>query len=217
VIERRHAQSLSELRAAYNETYARAEYGEKEALYELVWELLRPAPGAAVLDVGCGAGPFEAYAQARGLRTLALDLSDEALKKAAARGRGPLLLAQGERLPLADASFERVVCLGNLEHFLDPAAGARELARVLTPAGVAVVMLPNSRYSGDLWKRLITGEGPNHHQAIDRFATDAEWRALLSEAGLRVDAAHRWDKGKRWKRIFPFQLAYHFVYRCSRR
>ncbi|HBP23519.1 MAG TPA: hypothetical protein DEA08_37790, partial [Planctomycetes bacterium] len=122
VIERRHAQSLSELRAAYNETYARAEYGEKEALYELVWELLRPAPGAAVLDVGCGAGPFEAYAQARGLRTLALDLSDEALKKAAARGRGPLLLAQGERLPLADASFERVVCLGNLEHFLDPAA-----------------------------------------------------------------------------------------------
>ena len=216
MIERQHARSLSELRAAYNDTYARAEYGEKEALYDLVWELLDPAPAQAVLDVGCGAGPWEAYAQARGLRTLGLDLSDEALKKAAARGRGPLVLAQGERLPLRDACFERVVCLGNLEHFLDPAAGARELARVLAPGGRAVVMLPNSRYSGDLWKRLLTGEGPNHHQAIDRFATDAEWRALLEGAGLRVERARRWDKGKRWKRIFPFQLAYHFVYRCGR-
>lgn len=217
MIERRQASSLSELRAAYNDTYARAEYGEKEALYHLVWELLEPEVGEAVLDVGCGAGPWEAFAQARGQRTLALDLSDEALKKAAARGLGPLLLAQGERLPLADGCFRKVVCLGNLEHFLDPSAGARELARVLSPGGRAIVMLPNSRYSGDLWKRLVKGEGPNHHQVIDRFATDAEWRALLEGAGLRVESAHRWDKGKRWKRLFPFQLAYHFVYRCGRR
>ena len=132
------------------------------------------------------------------------------------RGRGPLLLAQGERLPLRAAAFSRVVCLGNLEHFLDAEQGARELARVLTPGGRAVVMLPNAYYSGDLWKLLLTGRGADHHQVIDRFASDAEWRALLARGGLETTAARRWDKGKGWKRIFPFQLAYHFVYAVRR-
>ncbi|MGE0709262.1 MAG: class I SAM-dependent methyltransferase [Planctomycetota bacterium] len=212
MIERVGAASLRELRAAYNATYARAEYGEKAALYELVWRLLAPAPGQRIVDVGCGTAPFAAYAAARGWETLSLDLADEALKKAAARGRGPLVLAQGERLPLRDACSARLVCLGNLEHFLDLEAGARELRRVLAPGGVGVVMLPNAWYSGDLWRRLRTGEGPDHHQVIDRFASDREWRALLERAGLRVERAERWDKGKWWKRLFPFPLAYHFVY-----
>jgi len=106
-----------------------------------------------------------------------------------------------------------LVCLGNLEHFLDPAAGARELARVLAPEGRGVIMLPNAYYSGDLWRVIRTGRGPDHHQAIDRFATCEEWRDLLESAGLRVEAVERWDKGKLWKRLlFPFHLAYHFVY-----
>lgn len=217
--ERKQVEDLSGLRAAYNETYARAEYGERGALYELVWSLLFP-PGAAptglILDVGCGTAPFAAFAATRGARVLSLDLADNALRKARARGLGPLLLAQGERLPLRDACFQRVVCLGNLEHFLDPEQGARELARVLAPDGEAVVMLPNAYYSGDLWKWLRTGEGPNHHQAIDRFASDREWRALLACGGLETLEARRWDKGKTWKRIFPFPLAYHFVYRVRR-
>jgi len=108
------------------------------------------------------------------------------------------------------------VCLGNLEHFLDPGAGAAELARVLRPDGLAAIMLPNAYYSGDLWRRLRGRGGPNHHQAIDRFASCAEWRDLLGAGGLLVRSVHRWDKGKRWKRIFPFWLAYHFVYVASR-
>jgi hypothetical protein len=59
---------------------------------------------------------------------------------------------------------------------------------------------------------VTTGRGPDHHQAIDRFASHGEWRTLLEGAGLRVDAVERWDKGKRWKRLFPFALAYHFVF-----
>lgn len=213
--ERKGVTDLAGLRAAYNATYARAEYGERAALYDLVWELLEP-DGSLILDVGCGTAPFAAFAAEREARVLSLDLADNALRKAHERGRGPLILAQGERLPLRDAAFSRVVCLGNLEHFLDPEQGARELARVLTPGGRAVVMLPNAYYSGDLWKLLLTGRGADHHQVIDRFASDAEWRALLARGGLETTAARRWDKGKGWKRIFPFQLAYHFVYAVRR-
>jgi SAM-dependent methyltransferase len=218
VIERQSVNTVADLREAYNAIYRRAEFGEREALYEIVWRLLAPAEGEGILDVGCGAGPFLGYAQARGWSTLGVDIADEALKKALGRELGPVVLAQGERLPVASESYRWVVCLGNLEHFLDPAAGARELRRVLAPGGRAVIMLPNAYYSGDLWKRIRTGgrEGPNHHQAIDRFASDGEWRALLEDSGLGVVAAERWDKGKRWKRLFPFALAYHFVYQVER-
>jgi SAM-dependent methyltransferase len=215
VIERREVETLAQLRAAYNAIYGRAEYGEREALYALVLDLLAAQPGGLVFDVGCGAGPFLRYAEERGLRAAGLDLADNALAKARGRGCTRLVLGQGERLPLADGALDRLVCLGNLEHFLDPLAGARELRRVLTPRGRAVVMLPNSRYSGDLWRWLRGRGGPNHHQAIDRFATWTEWQALLERAGLQVHAVRRWDKGKRWKRLFPFGLAYHFVYVVS--
>jgi SAM-dependent methyltransferase len=212
VIERRTVKTLAELRAAYNAVYSGAEYGEREALYELVLGLLGATHDAPVLDVGCGTGPFLGHATPRGLRCVGLDLSDAALETARTRGLGPLVHAQGERLPFGDGAFRFLVCLGNLEHFLDPSAGARELHRVLSPEGRAVVMLPNAYYSGDLWRLVTTGRGPDHHQAIDRFASCAEWRRLLEEAGLRIDSVHRWDKGKAWKRLFPFQLAYHFVY-----
>lgn len=212
MIERVGVQGLAGLRAAYNAIYARAEFGEKAALYAQVLAMLDAPPGAAVLDVGCGAGPFLLHAERGGLAPIGLDLSDLALAKARARGCARLVLAQGERLPFADGAFPFLVCLGNLEHFLDPLAGARELARVLAPGGRGAVLLPNRWYSGDLWRWLLTGRGPDHHQAIDRFASWREWRDLLVAGGLRVGSVERWDKGKAWKRVFPFALAYHFLF-----
>ena len=212
MIERKAVADLPALRAAYNAIYARAEFGEREPLYAQVLAMLAAPPGARVLDVGCGAGPFLLHAAAHGLVPVGLDLSDGALAKARARGCERLVLGQGERLPFADGAFAFLVCLGNLEHFLDPLAGARELRRVLAPGGRGAVLLPNRWYSGDLWRWLLTGRGPDHHQAIDRFASWREWRDLLAAAGLRVARVERWDKGKAWKRVFPFGLAYHFLF-----
>ena len=101
--ERKTVADLAGLRAAYNETYARAEYGERAALYDLVWRLLEPT-GGLILDVGCGTAPFTAYAAERDARVLGLDLADNALRKAHERGLGPLAVAQGERLPLRSDS-----------------------------------------------------------------------------------------------------------------
>lgn len=216
MIERRTVSTVAQLRAAYNAIYAKDDFGEREALHARALRLLDAKPGEAVLDVGCGGGHFLEYAKKEGLRPIGVDLSDGALVRARARGLDALVLAQGERLPVRDGALRRVACLGNLEHFLDPLAGARELRRVLAPDGRAVVMLPNAYYSGDLWKVIRTGRGPNHHQAIDRFATCEEWRDLLQEAGLKVEAVERWDKGKLWKRLLPFHLAYHFLYLATR-
>jgi len=47
-----------------------------------------------------------------------------------------------ERLPFADASFDRALCVHVLEHVADDHAALRELARVLAPGGEAIVMVP---------------------------------------------------------------------------
>lgn len=211
--ERLGATDLAGVRSAYNAVYARTEYGDREVLYARIFRLLKLQPGDRLCDVACGAGNWLEYCASRGVEVEGCELSDEALGRA--RRRVPdarLWLADGAALPLADDSRAILTCLGSLEHFLDPAAGARELARVLAPGGRAVIMLPNAYYSGDLWRVLRTGYGPNHHQVIDRFASCHEWRDLLTEAGLRPTRIERYDKGKWWKRLWPFHFAYHFLY-----
>jgi SAM-dependent methyltransferase len=127
-----------------------------------------------------------------------------------------LVLGDGERLPFRDGAFPFVTHLGNLEHFLDPDLGAREVARMLPLGGRAAFLLPNAYYTGDIWRVIRTGYGPDHRQSIDRFATAGEWRDLLEAAGLRVRRALAYNKFKWWKRLFPFHLAYHFLFVCER-
>jgi ubiquinone/menaquinone biosynthesis C-methylase UbiE len=176
---------------------------------------------ARCLDVGCGGGYVLRELQrlgSGGVRELhGIDVSDVALREA--RQQAPaarLILAQGERLPYPDATFDVVVCLGNLEHFIDPPAGARELARVCRQDGRVWILLPNSFYSGDIWRAICTGYGPNHHQILDRFATINEWRDLLEENGLQVEKVMPYNRFKWWKRLLPRNLAYHFLYLARR-
>src|SRR3954452_9972178 len=76
---------------------------EAVALRERGYELLRPPPGATVVDVGCGAGRAVAELAERGCRAMGVDLDPAML--AAARARFPeldLLFADVTALPLED-------------------------------------------------------------------------------------------------------------------
>ena len=48
-----------------------------------------------------------------------------------------------ETLPFVDASFDRVICQGSLDHFADAHAFMREAARILKPDGRVVIALAN--------------------------------------------------------------------------
>ena len=146
---------------------------------------------------------------------MGIDISDVALAEARrAAPHAHLTLSQGESLPFPNAAFHQSVCLGNLEHFLEPAVGARELGRVTRRDGWVWVMLPNSYYSGDLWRVIRAGYGPDHHQPIERFGTINEWRQLLEDNDLTVERIFPYNRFKWWKRLLPKNLAYHFVYQC---
>lgn len=112
-------------------------------LTERLGELLELGPGTRVLDVASGKGESAIFLAGRfGCTVVGIDFgtanSREAADRAASAGvAGRVTFQQGdaERLPLADASFDAVICECAFCTFPDKPAAAREFARVLKPGG----------------------------------------------------------------------------------
>jgi demethylmenaquinone methyltransferase/2-methoxy-6-polyprenyl-1,4-benzoquinol methylase len=90
-------------------------------------------PGARVLDVGCGTGDLGRELASAGHRPIGLDRSAGML--AAADRDHPLVRADGEALPVADASLDGIVSAFALRNVVDLEAVLRACARALRPGG----------------------------------------------------------------------------------
>jgi ubiquinone/menaquinone biosynthesis C-methylase UbiE len=106
------------------------------------------AAGRDVLDVGCGQGIDLVRFAAAGARVTGIDLTPRHVELAranlAARGlEGTVVVGDAERLPFADASFDRVSSNGVLHHTPGIEAALREIRRVLRPGGEARIVLYN--------------------------------------------------------------------------
>jgi ubiquinone/menaquinone biosynthesis C-methylase UbiE len=89
-----------------------------------------------VLDIGCGSTALRRYVPRRRYWGL-----DPLAGMAGAHADGVILLRGiGERLPLADASFDTVLVCETLDQTLDPAQVIREAHRVLKQGGLLAVM-----------------------------------------------------------------------------
>jgi ubiquinone/menaquinone biosynthesis C-methylase UbiE len=102
------------------------------------------APGAPVLDLGCGHGRDAAWLRGHGLSVTGADLSPGMLAQARARAPAvPLVEADMRRLPFAGGAFAGVWCNAALLHLPKPEAPAAlaEMARVLRPGGRLYVAL----------------------------------------------------------------------------
>jgi ubiquinone/menaquinone biosynthesis C-methylase UbiE len=99
-----------------------------------------------VLEIGCGCGSeAERFARA-GAHYTALDLTNAALSLTRRRFQlanleGHFVQGDAEDLPFGDCSFDLVYSHGVLHHTPDTPRTIREIHRVLSPAGRAVVML----------------------------------------------------------------------------
>jgi ubiquinone/menaquinone biosynthesis C-methylase UbiE len=95
--------------------------------------------GLRLLDVGCGTGSHIARYIARGFDAAGVDGSEKMLEHARAANPSAVLeLADVERMPFQDASFDFVLCVEVLRYLPDAAPCIREMARVLKPGGTCL-------------------------------------------------------------------------------
>ena len=128
-----------------------------------------PVRGRDVLVVGCGAGV--AVSRLRHRYSLpAIGLSPVVNGDAKYGVRH----GYGFALPFGDASFDTVVARHSLEHSPMPLIDLLETRRVLRPGGLAVLSVPAEQALG------------TPRPAFYAPLVDAQWRYLLSEAGLTL-------------------------------
>jgi len=130
--------SAAQISSAYDGIYTRRsqvweDQGRTLQFISYFSELAASCSTGRLLEIGCGEGYL--LAQLRAAEKVAVDISAEALSKAGPRTGADCSVALAERLPFATESFDIVVSVGVMEHFLDDLRASAEICRVLKPSG----------------------------------------------------------------------------------
>jgi SAM-dependent methyltransferase len=122
----------------------------------------RELAGERILEAGCGAGRFTQFALESGAEVFSFDLSD-AVDAAFANHRNASRLhvfqAGIYRLPLRKDLFDKIFCMGVLQHCPDPRQAFLSLVPFLRPGGTIVIdVYAKTRFPPPLkyWVRPIT-------------------------------------------------------------
>lgn len=122
--------------------------------FELMMQLLAPAPDASVLDVGCGTGYFaRRFAQA-GLHVTGIDPDARMLAFARAQGNSvEYLEGSALALPFADNAFDHCVAITSLCFVEPPERALKEMLRVCRASVVLGLLNRASRLCRDKQNR----------------------------------------------------------------
>lgn len=166
--------------AIWDETVA-----EKDtAKLEQMAERLGLKPGSLVLDVGTGTGVFLPYLFSsigeKG-HIVALDIAEEMLKKARAKGfDGNIDYLQADiiDIPLRDEMFDSVVCYSSFPHFQDKSKALAEIKRVMKSGGRLLICHTSSRVQiNEIHSQIPVVRN-------DILPDDTEMQMILSTAGF---------------------------------
>ncbi len=152
----------------------------------------RDQRGLAVVDLACGSGSFlrDLRATFPRSRLMGLDLSPAYAAKARAQAGVPVVEANAERLPFADASLDAVTCI-YLFHELPPRVRetvATEIARVLRPGGL--LAFADSLQASDEpdLSRLLEAFPAFFHEPFYQSYQDTDLPSLFKTVGLTTTA-----------------------------
>ena len=124
-----------------------------------------------ILDNGCGIGPTIEHLA--GKNVVGIDISTEAIRLAGKK-TDRVLVADSQKIPFADGTFDTVIARSVLHHLPDYEKGVSEIARVLRSGGEVVVTDPNKNLCSAI-PRLIAYKVfkgtlfSDDHQNLDRY------------------------------------------------
>lgn len=126
-------------------------------------EYLELQDGDTVLDCGCGYG-FYPLLMSKLRPTMTIVGIDEALDRLqVGQEHTPIasfVNGDGQGLPFADNSFDKILLSEVLEHIPDQQAALKELRRILKPNGILAISVPHANYplwwdpASWIWTRL---------------------------------------------------------------
>lgn len=150
-------------------------------------------PGNVVLDAGCGLGRhLRQLATVPGLKIFGIDRSAGALSATMksmedmpyALSKDYLVsVADINRLPFADASFDCIICSEVLEHIPDHKNAIKEMDRILKPQGTLVVSVP--RYFAERICWFISREYYNEEGGHIRIYRKKQLHKMLTGQGFK--------------------------------
>lgn len=201
----------SAMNAKYTDAQAERAWGPQDLTWgvfsvreDAIGEPLGNVDGMDVVELGCGTAYFSAQLARRGARPVGVDptLAQLATARRMMERTGitfPLVEAPGERVPLADASFDLAFSEFGASLWADPVLWLPEAARLLRPGG-RLVFLTNSFISylcaideGGTSETLQRPQfGPSTiqwpgEQGIEYHLAHGQWIDLLREAGFAVE------------------------------
>jgi 2-polyprenyl-3-methyl-5-hydroxy-6-metoxy-1,4-benzoquinol methylase len=152
--------------------------GGDAARRRFVRELLRPSPGARILDIGCGPGSILDHLP-DDVDYVGYDLNPKYIEEARLKypGRGRFFCARVEDAPDEPGGFDLVLAAAILHHLEDPEAGRLMASawRHLRPGGSLVTLDPVRHPGQSPVARLLV--------ALDRgrrVRTPEDYRALAA-------------------------------------
>ena len=138
-------------------------------------------PGEHVLDAACGRGSLTLRLARKTATICGFDMSSRAISRARrvalrVRSTARFLVADAERLPFKDASFDKMVSSSSLEHFRNGQVAVDEMARVLRAGGTLVLTTDNLDESlgAELRERHRTGASVAHYYTADELLRSVE-------------------------------------------
>jgi ubiquinone/menaquinone biosynthesis C-methylase UbiE len=104
----------------------------------------RVGPGAELLEVAPGPGYLAIELATRGYAVTALDISQSFVRIARENAANSGVVVDvrhgnASAMPIAEASFDYVVCMAAFKNFTDPIGAINEMHRVLKPRGQASI------------------------------------------------------------------------------
>lgn len=133
----------------------------------------KPRVGRVLVD-GCGVGMYVHALLPYADEVHGIDIEAEHLELAATNfPDGNYALGAAEELPYPANSFDLVLSHEVLEHVVDDAQSAREIARVLRPGGRAVIFVPNRLYPFETHGHYWRGEYHFGNTPLINYLPDA--------------------------------------------